>query len=308
MKNDISAQRNPLAWLASTAKDKDLKARIRNFLAWQEARAPWYQPDLAAYRDALLAHGLSPMTVSSYLSSIRGAYRQVLKQNNLSEILCDAISPNASPEAYHTFVTDTIRAIQHAIHPSQSPIVNHSVALAPSSDDVRLSIADIEHLLTLPGTETLVGLRDTAILAMLVCTGIREDELCSIHVEDLRIDVGGELALRVRLGKHNKERLIPYGALRWCLDYVDAWLEAANITEGPAFRGFYPRGGIRPGGLTTRSIQIVVKLYPIVTSTGQRITVLPSDLRTFYTREKFRSYIDIHSIDMVLTAEAIENR
>lgn len=296
---------NPLAQMVVTTDDKDLKARINQFLIWQCQRAPWYQPDLAAYRDVLLEQGLSPVSVSSYLSTIRAAYNKLLQTGCLAEAIDAEAPPDASPHERLAFVADATANIQHAVHPNQSSVPMHTRARMHRTEDVRLSTADIEQLLASPGTDTLVGLRDTAILAMLICTGIRQDELCSIEVEDLRVEVGGELGLRVRLGKHDKERIILYGALRWCLDYVDAWLKAADITEGVVFRGFYPRGGIRPNHLTTRSIQDVVKQYPIITQSGREYALRPDELRVFYTRQKLTADIDAFEIISILLAEGI---
>jgi site-specific recombinase XerD len=72
----------------------------------------------------------------------------------------------------------------------------------------------------------------------MLCTGIREAELCALTVEDLRQRLGGSLALHVCQGKGAKERLVPYGALEWVLAIVEAWLRIASVTDGPVFRGF----------------------------------------------------------------------
>lgn len=103
-------------------------------------------------------------------------------------------------------------------------------------------------LLVAPGLDDLRGLRDTAVIALLLCTGLREGELHALEVRDLRQRLGGELALHVRKGQGCKERLVSYGELDWVLVVVDAWLEAAGLAKGPDFRGFY-RGNqsLRPG-------------------------------------------------------------
>ena len=69
--------------------------------------------------------------------------------------------------------------------------------------------------------DTLVGLRDMSLLAMMLCTGVREAELSALDVPDLRQKLGGALALHVREGKSCKERLVPYGELEWVLAVVD---------------------------------------------------------------------------------------
>ena len=107
------------------------------------------------------------------------------------------------------------------------------------SAHLRLTREQAEILLNAPGVDTLQSLRDTAIIALMLCTGIREAELSALDVKDIGQELGGELALHVREGKGAKERLIPYGELDWCLAIVDKWLAAAGISSGPVFFGFY---------------------------------------------------------------------
>lgn len=108
------------------------------------------------------------------------------------------------------------------------------------------------------------GLRDTAVIALMLCTGIREGELSALEVKDLRQKLGGELALLVLEVKGTKERLVPYGELDWCLVVVDKWLEAAGISSGPVFRGLYKGGKkLRPGRLSLRAIEYITTAYPI---------------------------------------------
>ena len=52
-----------------------------------------------------------------------------------------------------------------------------------------------------PGISSLRGLRDTALMTVMVCSGIRAAEAAALHVDDLRQHLGGELSLRVREGK-----------------------------------------------------------------------------------------------------------
>jgi site-specific recombinase XerD len=98
-------------------------------------------------------------------------------------------------------------------------------------------------LIDAPGVDTRPGLRHTALIALMLCTGVREAELSALETQDLRRRLGGELALHIREGKGCKERLIPYGALEWVLAIVDKWMETDGIKDGPVFRSFYK--GIR---------------------------------------------------------------
>ena len=65
----------------------------------------------------------------------------------------------------------------------------------------------INMLMDSPSTDTLIGIRDRAVLELFYSTGIRLSELVNINIGDFHID---KKLLRV-IGKGNKERMIPYG-------------------------------------------------------------------------------------------------
>jgi hypothetical protein len=48
--------------------DKHARSRLGQFARWMTDQAlPWHAPNLAAYRDAMLAGGKAPSTVSAHL-------------------------------------------------------------------------------------------------------------------------------------------------------------------------------------------------------------------------------------------------
>lgn len=76
-----------------------------------------------------------------------------------------------------------------------------------------LGLDHAQRLIMAPGVETFLGLRDTAILAVLMGTGVRVSGLTALNEEDLLFvpdeqGAGEELVLRVR-EKGNTERLVP---------------------------------------------------------------------------------------------------
>jgi integrase/recombinase XerD len=70
-----------------------------------------------------------------------------------------------------------------------------------------LSIAEVDRLLQQPDTNTVVGLRDRALIEIMYSAGLRVSELCGLRVDDLQMDPG---CLRC-IGKGHKERLVPVG-------------------------------------------------------------------------------------------------
>lgn len=82
-----------------------------------------------------------------------------------------------------------------------------------------LSRAEVEALLAAPGTDSVSGLRDTAMLELMYATGCRVSEALDLGVERLRLD---EALVRL-VGKGNKERLVPLGVP--AQRALVAWLE-----------------------------------------------------------------------------------
>lgn len=166
------------------------------------------------------------------------------------------------------------------------------------SAQVRLTRAQAEALLNAPGVVPLEALRDTAAIALMLCTGIREAELCALEVQDLRQRLGRELALHIRKG--SKERLIPYGELSWVLAVVDKWLEAAGIAEGPVFRSFWKNGKSSRGPLSVRALVYLTVRYSVMSDDGKLMTVHPYDLRRTYARRLYEAGVDLVAISQNL--------
>jgi integrase/recombinase XerD len=85
-----------------------------------------------------------------------------------------------------------------------------------------LSIEEVDRLLRQPDTNTVVGLRDRALIEIMYSAGLRVSELCGLRVDDLQLDPG---CLRC-IGKGNKERLVPVG--KQALAIVRKYLRTAR--------------------------------------------------------------------------------
>lgn len=283
---------------------KDARYRLGKFARWLDAdvQQNWHDPDLEAYRDLLLARH-APSTVSAHLSTIRAQYRRLLIDNAVRDALEVAIrdalevaGEDYGPADVEALVNRKLTRLQNAIDPDKSKVKVKTSQDVADSAHLRLTAAQANALLAAPGTADLRSLRDTAVIALLLTTGIREAELSALEVRDLRQELGGELALHVREGKGAKERLVPYGDLDWVLVLVDAWLLAAHIETGFVFRGFY-RGyhTARPGPLSVRAIGYILDRYPVAVD-GNLVHVKPHDCRRTYARRLYEAGVDLVAI------------
>lgn len=286
--------------LVSANADKDTRYRIGKFVNWLTTTGGrWDDPDLPAYRDCLLASH-SSATVAAHLSTIRAAYQRVTHNNAIRQSLFDQagerlrmIETPDNPANRKAFVDEVITRIQNATGPKASSVKVVKSQDTADSAHLRLSKAQADALLAAPGVGSLETLRDTAVIALLLCTGIREAELCGLEVRDLRQRLGGELALHIRCGKGAKERLVPYGDLSWVLVIVDKWLATASIAgeSEPVFRSFFRGGRVLRGKLSVRAVEDILAKYPVAVD-GKILAARPHDCRRTYARRLYEAGVD----------------
>jgi len=290
MSTELTTQTaQPIAIVPVDATGNTL-SRLSIFETWQqETGRMWYNPDLAAYRDTLLER-MKASSTKAHLSTIRARYQTILRDNHTRDVLFEQAAQELertgqedNPANRRALVEELLTRLQNAIHPSASAVETETKQDVVDSEDIRLTLDQAQTLIDVPGLIPLPRLRDTAVIALLLSTGIRERELCSLDVADLRQTVNGALGLHIRKGKGCKTRFVPYGAFEPVLVLVDAWLERAGITEGAVFRGFYRGGAVRDNRLTPRSVQRILDRYPVVVG-GQAVTLKPHDCRRSYAR------------------------
>jgi site-specific recombinase XerD len=149
------------------------------------------------------------------------------------------------------------------------------------SETEGLDNGEAEHLLqTLWEDTTYIGLRDTAIFAVLIYNGLRRSEVIQIDLENIRFVSGTPtITLIIKRGKHLNIEFIP---LVW--KTIDRWMVAANITKGPIFRKVTKfrdgRQEITENRLTVDHIYAIIKSR--VKQAGINKDIHPHSLRHTY--------------------------
>src|SRR5437879_336247 len=96
-----------------------------------------------------------------------------------------------------------------------------------------LSLRQAQTLLNAPDATTLKGMRDRAILAVLLGCGLRRSEVAALtftHVQQR----DGRWCIVDLVGKHGRVRTVPMPT--WVKVAIDAWSGTAGVTEGSVFR------------------------------------------------------------------------
>ncbi|MDB9972797.1 site-specific integrase, partial [Oceanospirillaceae bacterium] len=154
-----------------------LKLRNLTFVAAQAN-------DLMSFLAQRSKEGIKPRSLARHLSSIKGFYQYMVRENHLQ----------ANPAS----LIDA---------PKQGRPIPKS-----------LTEADVEALLAAPNITTDIGLRDRAMLELLYACGLRVSELCELDMSQLNLAAG---VVKV-FGKGSKERLVPIGevAQDWLQKYI----------------------------------------------------------------------------------------
>ena len=139
---------------------------------------------LMAYLSDRSQSGVKPSSLARNLSSIKGFYQYLLRENYIEA------NPAALIEA-----------------PKQGRPIPKS-----------LTEADVEALLAAPNVATDIGLRDRAMLELLYACGLRVSELVELDMTQLNLSAG---VVKV-FGKGSKERLVPVGEIAqdWLQKYI----------------------------------------------------------------------------------------
>jgi site-specific recombinase XerD len=253
----------------------------------------WLEPDLAAYRDYLLQRKhLSPSSVQAHLSTVRRRYRELidsgeLKTHVVSILRVDGVAP---AEQQSTF-----RQIEERLSKALDPTVSEVAAPRPKGEPVRLTKSQASELLGLPGLNTLQGIRDTAVIGLILSTGVRAREIRSLTVSDLETTPTGLSILHVPACQGCTERCVPY-ATPWILPLIRHWLRQADIKNGHMFRAIYKSGKrVRDAGLSLRAVELIVESYPLIID-GNPLSVTPLVLRRTYASQLLRADMSIKTI------------
>jgi site-specific recombinase XerD len=113
----------------------------------------------------------------------------------------------------------------------------------------------------------MLGVRDRALLALGFAGAFRRSELVALIVAD-RTERPDGYRMLIRRSKtdqtgEGQEIVIPHGVKIRPVEAVQAWLQAAAITEGQLFRPVRKGGCVKPWGLRGQDVALVVKRYAL---------------------------------------------
>lgn len=150
-----------------------------------------------------------------------------------------------------------------------------------------------EKLINSTDKTTLKGLRDRAILAVMIGGGLRRSEVAGLTFDHIQQREGRWVIVDL-VGKGNRVRTVPIAS--WVKVAIDQWTETANIKDGRLFRSINRGDNLSGDSMTSQAIQDVVKFYDALCGFGLQA----HDLRRTYAKLARKGGADLMQIQLSL--------
>jgi integrase len=121
-----------------------------------------------------------------------------------------------------------------------------------------LTKSQAQSILTAPDLRTLKGMRDRAILAVMIGAGLRRSEVAALSFAHIQQRDGRWVIVDIN-GKGNRVRSVPIPS--WAKLAIDEWATAAGVSQGFVFQSIHKGGYISHESMTPQAVRDVVKEY-----------------------------------------------
>ncbi len=154
--------------------------------------------------------------------------------------------------------------------------------------------------LNAPDIKTFKGLRDRALLSVLIGCGLRRAEAAILsfpHIEQRE----GRWAIVDIVGKRDKMRTVPMPS--WAKATIDAWTYTAHIEDGFVFRQVNKGDRVVGEGITEQAI------YNIIVGYADKLAaqgIAPHDLRRTFAKLAHKGGSPIDQIQLSLGHDSIQ--
>ena len=253
-----------------------------------------------------LERGMSPNTVTSYVSDVREAFGHPAFGNDALAVTTDTVlsyleaRENELAKRSQSRVLSALRSFfdwmvaegwreENPCDGIASPKLGRYLPAV-------LSVEEVEDIMASVDISTPGGIRDRAILEVLYGCGLRVSEVVGLHISDVFLDDG---FVRV-IGKGNKQRLVPLGEM--AADAVKEYLavrgEAADTASEDIL--FLNRFG---HALTRVSVFNMVKKQALIAGVTKEIS--PHTFRHSFATHLIENGADLRIVQEMLGHESI---
>src|SRR4051812_37520317 len=218
---------------------------LDEFFAWygQEARAGFTKATVSAWRVSLEARGLGSISINVRITAVRKLAVEAADNGLLAPELAAGITRIKGVKMKGVRVGNW------------------------------LSVQQAQALLNAPDAALKKGLRDRAILAVLLGCGLRRSEVASITLRHIQ-QRDARWCIVDLVGKHGRVRTVPMPT--WVKRAIDAWTSAAGATDGRVFRAVERGDRVRATALSEKVVWQLLQQYAAAISLSG---IAPHDLR-----------------------------
>ena len=255
---------------------------------------------LQGFRDHLIAQTVSPHTRNAYISDLIQCSECILvplpnwSSEDVSDVLLQLTQQGKSPRSIARCLS-ALRSFfkflrEHKLR-SDNPISTHKTPKIGRALPKDLSEADVEALIHAPDIQTVLGLRDRAMLEVLYACGLRVTELLNLRLELINLKQG---YLRI-VGKGNKERLVPMG--QTARDWIEKYLTEARpalYKSATDYLFLTQLGGI----MSRQNFWYAIKRYSL--QAGVQAELSPHTLRHAFATHLLNHGADLRVVQLLL--------
>ncbi len=244
---------------------------LREFLAWVDAagRPGFSKATVNTYRAALLEAGKSAAAVNQAMSAIRK--------------LANEAADNGLIEPTAAAAVGRVKGVEAAGRRSGN----------------WLSRDQAQRLLDAPNTATLKGLRDRALLAVLLGTGLRRAEVAGLTYEHIR-QRDGRWVIVDLIGKRGRVRSVPMPS--WTKAAIDAWSLAAGRSTGRVFVSINKGDRIDGDSMSPQAVYETVDHWAAVAG----LEVAAHDLRRTFAKLAHKGGAALDQIQLTLGHSSLQ--
>jgi site-specific recombinase XerD len=238
---------------------------IDDFLGWRADKGPMVKAQVNAYKDYLLSStDYAPSTINLRLSAIRKLATEAADNGVMDPHLAEGVRRVSGVK------TSGVRTGNW------------------------LTLQQAQQLIRTPDITTLKGLRDRAILAVMVGGGLRRSEVANLTFDHVKMRQARWVIVDI-VGKGRRVRTVPIPA--WTKAAIDDWTTAADIHEDYIFRSINKGDNISGPDLTAQAVADVVKQYADQCGFDD---LAAHDLRRTYAKLARKGGADLQQIQLSL--------
>jgi site-specific recombinase XerD len=244
---------------------------LAGFLTWYQLQGynELSKAAVQAYKAHLQASGLAPSSVNLQLSAVRKLALEAADNGMIGAGLAAGIA--------------RVKGVHSSGVRAGNWLTKHQA----------------QELLDLPDLQTVKGLRDRAILAIMLGCGLRRSEVAALTVAHIQQRDGRWVVVDL-VGKGLRVRSIPMPA--WAKAAVDKWAERAGITDGRLFRAMRRGDHVSGDSMTDQAIADVVKAY----AAELGVDLAAHDLRRTFAKLAAKGGSDLRQIQLSLGHASIQ--